>query len=881
MELWGTFSRGNKAFASDADSYVKKFFDTANVDESWELEAQTAALKSFIEMSIADGRRVALVTSGSATVPLNTDSVMDAVSFGDRGAATAEQFLRAGYAVVFLSRRGSLAPFSRHFQAYIRDNLFMSMLQVQSDNTLVVNSQDVSQRDHIATVLKDAHATQECLFHLRFDTVQQYLFYLRAASEQIDAAGTRAMIVLAASVLEYYVPSMSASSAATVGVNLTTNSAEKTQETALALNLVRVPNLIRKIRQEYAPKAFLVTLKSVEDANQINNVAYAELERWGIDAVLADSPSRKREMAIVSEQENIIVAPKEPEGKLTKRCEMELDTLCAATLVEMHRTFTARRLFLKQGRQLLLLTAKFSMLKENDMLNEDADGNKNVAFHPGIRIRVDRGLKDASPIYELKAIFQTKTHCARGHLWERVNADSEAERDIVVAFSPAGTPDTIKTMWGDFWGGFADKEFADVREQVSHLTLSSALVGLANGVTATIGGDYSYAHSMMSYLGSKLGAAWNDGEQTRIRQSLQNMLSLNFNRGLTEMPHLRSVDELVEMERRNPKLQHRTSMTVQDTAGVLSHAEFKHPASQAASTSTLFNIREDEPDTEDTARVVKVHKALLSYFEDMMEEGLVDMVLPYVAQGFKIHVTGYSMGGMLGQLFMLQLGDAAFAEHKHRLRKVNGVFFGTPRVGDAGFAARLRLLYDCSQMINIMHPLDTVHMYPPTSEGYADAMMKVFLKEDGLGVGRRTARAFSILPVTRTLDRMLGKARPVLAKTIGNATDDTTTNTDESCLFCGRKEHCSEQHRCHVCTRRGDHSGKDCTYRDEGCLLCGNKAHATGEHRCSVCSQLGHRGRECHQQGNAGVAEMVTYFQFHDFLYYNQNLKKHVEFSTE
>lgn len=93
--------------------------------------------------------------------------------------------------------------------------------------------------------------------------------------------------------------------------------------------------------------------------------------------MLADSPALPGEMALVSAQENLLVTHKNEKSA----AEMELDTLCAASLVEMHRTFTTRLQFLQQGRQLLLLTAKFSMLKENDTLNEDTEGNRNVVFH--------------------------------------------------------------------------------------------------------------------------------------------------------------------------------------------------------------------------------------------------------------------------------------------------------------------------------------------------------------------------------------------------------------------------------------------------------------------------------------------------------------------
>jgi phosphopantothenate-cysteine ligase len=59
-------------------------------------------------------RPLAVVTSGGTTVPLERRCVrfIDNFSAGTRGAASAERFLQRGYAVVFLTRRGSLQPFS-------------------------------------------------------------------------------------------------------------------------------------------------------------------------------------------------------------------------------------------------------------------------------------------------------------------------------------------------------------------------------------------------------------------------------------------------------------------------------------------------------------------------------------------------------------------------------------------------------------------------------------------------------------------------------------------------------------------------------------------------------------------------------------------------
>ena len=60
-------------------------------------------------------RRIAVVTSGGTTVPLerNTVRFIDNFSTGNRGAALTERFLAEGYAVIFVHRTGSAFPFAR------------------------------------------------------------------------------------------------------------------------------------------------------------------------------------------------------------------------------------------------------------------------------------------------------------------------------------------------------------------------------------------------------------------------------------------------------------------------------------------------------------------------------------------------------------------------------------------------------------------------------------------------------------------------------------------------------------------------------------------------------------------------------------------------
>ena len=61
-----------------------------------------STLQSFIATQLGASRRIACVTSGGTTVPLerNTVRFIDNFSTGNRGAASAEQLLAAGWGVL-------------------------------------------------------------------------------------------------------------------------------------------------------------------------------------------------------------------------------------------------------------------------------------------------------------------------------------------------------------------------------------------------------------------------------------------------------------------------------------------------------------------------------------------------------------------------------------------------------------------------------------------------------------------------------------------------------------------------------------------------------------------------------------------------------------
>ncbi|KAF1789390.1 Alpha/Beta hydrolase fold [Phytophthora cactorum] len=816
MALWGTLRhRMGGSVPTDSSEFVEEFFSKTPEDPRWELGTIQKQTEEFIASQLAHNRRgIALITSGATIVPLDpeNDTFVDVAPQvqEQRGPACAEYLLQLGYAVIFVHREDSLRPFTRHFQKYIQNGAFMDMFRMQ-DNGLVLSGMDISQQLQFQKI---AQLYTECstrVLNLSFTSVQQYLMLTRITAKAMEVAKDQGIVVLAATLMDFYVPvdpsatatdaaedtdSTEASSSSssslskhskTKQINKLAKKITKKKSDEFSVNFVRVPNIIRKIRKDWCPKAFLVTCKHELASGEDIEDAHADLEKWGVDVIAGNHHSR--EILLITEQEEAIVTCPDDE---------DINDAFASAIADMHRSFRRKREILVRGKQLLLLSAKFSMLKENDVVNEDADGNKNVQFGLGVKIRADRRAPDAiAPVYELKHIFQNKSHCARAHVWEGV-----------------------------------------VEHPSRHFT-SSAI----NLVTSSVSGHYEPASQLLKFMWSKIGHAWSDGEKTRIRQSIQNMMAVALDRGFTEPAGISILEKLM----RKPRIQRFDSLVLDQPTAVPVHAQTHTRRRRRDSDTDSNGSAEINPVRLSKARVVRVHRAINDYMQDMIKEGLLDAILKYVEQGVPVHVTGYSMGGMLGQLFMLYLGDHA-RMNGWDASKINFVGFGSPRVGDIGFAARLRVLFDPQQLLIVMHPQDTVHAFPPTAEGYVDACMKIFLREHGMGVGRRTPKHFSLLPVTKSIDRAFEHAHKAHAHDKAN---------DPACSLCKSKAHLTAQHRCRYCIERGSHRGAD----------------------LPRMPQYGHRGRECHAQRDVGFAELLTYFRYHHFLYYNANLKKSVEFT--
>ncbi len=146
---------------------------------------------------------------------------------GTRGATSAEYFLKSGYAVIFMHRQFSLQPFSRHYSH--STNPFLDFLDIEptcstsskpcSDsktgedvpsgiNTTSQISVTPGKRPDLLKVLATyKHVHELGLLHtLTFVTVNDYLWLLRAVSQELAVLKRKSMFYLAAAVSDFFLP---------------------------------------------------------------------------------------------------------------------------------------------------------------------------------------------------------------------------------------------------------------------------------------------------------------------------------------------------------------------------------------------------------------------------------------------------------------------------------------------------------------------------------------------------------------------------------------------------------------------------------------------------------------------------------------------------
>ncbi|XP_044728312.1 phosphopantothenate--cysteine ligase [Chrysoperla carnea] len=286
-----------------------------------DFEDNRIILKEFCDRHYKLGNKIALITSGGTTVPLehNTVRFVDNFSAGTRGSASAEYFLEHGYSVIFMHRLKSLEPFTRHFNG----QKFMDMLDLQEKNghtTITVKPDSV---DVLAPVLARYKQTIEngMILYISFTSLADYLWLLRASCECLACFGRNAILYLAAAVSDFYIPPN----------EMATHKLQSEQPPNISLKLV--PKMLSSVVNIWVPQAYVVSFKLETDENLLISKARQALVKYKHKLVIANMlQTRKQRVIFVTPEESF-------EINLTREQihhGVEIEDSIVANVVERH-----------------------------------------------------------------------------------------------------------------------------------------------------------------------------------------------------------------------------------------------------------------------------------------------------------------------------------------------------------------------------------------------------------------------------------------------------------------------------------------------------------------------------------------------------------------
>ncbi|KAK7729827.1 Phosphopantothenate--cysteine ligase cab2 [Cytospora paraplurivora] len=298
-----------------------------------DLEKYTTRVQEFIDFHVKAKRRVCLITSGGTTVPLEKQTVrfIDNFSAGTRGATSAEYFLEAGYAVIFLHRQFSLLPYSRHYSH--ATNCFLDFLSEGPDGTVVAKPEFTPRMLSVLRKYQSA-TSRNMLLTVPFLTIGDYLHELRAFARLMQPLGPEGLLYLAAAASDFFLPQERMaehkiqSTDAADGVQKASAESDipaaaaqagggnKTEEEAfdnfdsspkvprskrLVVDLDPVPKFLKNLVDGWAPQCMIVSFKLETDPAILVHKAKYALERYSHNLVIGNLLStRKWEVVFVS-----------------------------------------------------------------------------------------------------------------------------------------------------------------------------------------------------------------------------------------------------------------------------------------------------------------------------------------------------------------------------------------------------------------------------------------------------------------------------------------------------------------------------------------------------------------------------------------------------
>lgn len=265
-------------------------------------------------------KKIAVVTSGGTTVPLENNTVrfIDNFSAGTRGSVSTEEFLDRGYVVIFLYRELSFMPYLRHFSTDPHHENFLDYVwrnPTSLQHTLEIKPEYSSKLSNILDKY-NYHKHNKHLLLVPFTTVNQYLYSLKLICETLHSiyqSKTRQVVLyLAAAVSDFFIPEsklphhkiQSGDTGASTNSSNSSHASQPQissgQNGELTINLSPVPKFLSRIVDSWCPGAYVISFKLETDKALLLKKCVASLLRYNQGLVIGNLlQTRKYEVVFV------------------------------------------------------------------------------------------------------------------------------------------------------------------------------------------------------------------------------------------------------------------------------------------------------------------------------------------------------------------------------------------------------------------------------------------------------------------------------------------------------------------------------------------------------------------------------------------------------
>ena len=286
-------------------------------DAASRMNQKYIAIEKFATRVAMSAKRLALVTSGGTSVPIERPTVrfIDNFSTGLRGARLAEFFLEQDhYSVLFLYRSGSAFPYLHRI---VRASDPVGSLRNICSNSQVIN-QAVFDESRFCAV--------------SFDQLFEYILLLHHSlvTRPLSSLGKSCFVCLAAAVSDFYIP------ASDMPVNkIQSREVEVDDNGEVLLKLQHVPKALELVKKRWNSDAFVLSFKLETDEEKLMTKSLDSIRLNGVDAVLANHlHKRYQEVHLVTHGGSRIV---------TLSIDHSLDELdrskIGPALVELHSSY--------------------------------------------------------------------------------------------------------------------------------------------------------------------------------------------------------------------------------------------------------------------------------------------------------------------------------------------------------------------------------------------------------------------------------------------------------------------------------------------------------------------------------------------------------------